>query len=259
MPPADNVETAGGRGAILYAARELEARGIYLFFKHGARFHDPLVPEQWAALRDEPTLDDGGVRRVVLDELTARLPQLARGIYSPVPIAHGLDAGRSIESLLDEFRYEMIHVDVDQRWVWMGRPVAARIKTFFLGHLGWEPAIRRWFFEYRVNPEWWDKSYFDAEVTPLVAIAMSEEDGAMLVTLNSGRERRARPRHAAARPARAALLRQRALRRGAVRRRGALLDPAACQRSLRRGSDRRTLARAALARIEPARYDALPR
>ena len=185
MPPARS-ETAGGRGAILEAARELEPCGIYLFFKHGAHFRDPLVPEQWAALRNEPALDDRGVRQVVLDELTARLPQLARGIYSPVPIARGLDSGRSIESLLDEFRYEMIHVDADQRWVWMGRPVAPRIKSFFLGHLGWEPAIRRWFFEYRVNPEWWDKSYFDAEVTPLVAMTVSEEDGAVVATLNSG-------------------------------------------------------------------------
>jgi hypothetical protein len=184
--PTAKSETAGGRGAILETARELAPHGIYLFFKHGARFHDPLVPQQWAALLDEPALDDDGVRRVVLDELAARLPALARGIYSPVPIARGLDSGRAIESLLDEFRYEMIHVDRDQRWVWMGRSVAARIKSFFLEHLGWEPSIGRWFFEYQVNPEWWDKSYLDAEVTPLVAMTVSEEAETVVATLNSG-------------------------------------------------------------------------
>jgi hypothetical protein len=186
MRPVQSVETAVGRGAILEAARELEPRGIFVFFKHGARFHDPLVPEQWAALRNEPALDDAVVRRVVVDELAARLPTLARGIYSPVPIARGLDSGRSIESLLDEFRYEMIHVDPEQRWVWMGRPVAPRIKSFFLEHLGWQSAIGRWFFEYQVNPEWWDKSYLDAEVTPLVAMTVSEEAGAVVAALNNG-------------------------------------------------------------------------
>ena len=160
-----------------------------------------------------------------------RLPQLARGIYSPVPIARGLDAGRPIESMLDEFRYEMIHVDADQRWVWMGRPVAPRIKSFFLEHLGWEPAIGRWFFEYQVNPEWWDKSYLDAEVTPLLAMTVSEEDGALVATSTAARGT-PRPRHPAPRPARAAVLRERALRRGAVRRRAAFLDPAPRQRSL---------------------------
>ena len=189
MPPT-TTEATGGRGAILEAARALEPHGVYLFFKHAARFHDPLVPQQWAALRNEPALDDVSVRGVVLDQLLARLPALAGGIYSPVPIAQGLDAGRSIEKLLDEFRYEMIHVDADQRWVWMGRTVAPRIKSFFLNHLGWEPSIGRWFFEYRVNPDWWDKSYFDARVTPLVAMTVSEESGALVAALNCGQRDR---------------------------------------------------------------------
>ena len=146
MPSDRRAQAPGDRGAILAVARRLEAHGAYLFFKHGAHFQDPLVPEQWAALHDEPALDDPGVRRIVLEELPSRVPGLARGIYSPVPIARGVLAGQPIEGLLDEFRYEMIRIDRDQRWVWMGRAVAPRIKTFFLENLGWQPAIRRWFF-----------------------------------------------------------------------------------------------------------------
>jgi hypothetical protein len=183
-------EAPGGRDEILAVARRLESDGSYLFFKHGARFHDPLVPAQWAALRGEPALDDAVVRRVVLEELPARRHTLARGIYSPVPIARGLEAKRPIDDLLDEFRYEMIRVDAEQRWMWMGRPVAARIKSFFLENLAWEPAIGRWLFEYQVNPDWWDKSYLDAEVTPLLALAVRERQGALVATLNSGASER---------------------------------------------------------------------
>jgi hypothetical protein len=185
-PLASNDGQRSGRAGILDAARRFAPRGVHLFFKHGAHFHDPLVPAQWRALANEDTLDDPTVRRVVLEELSSRLPTLARGIYSPVPIARGLGAGQSIESLLDEFRYEMIVVDTEQRWVWMGRPVAPRVKTFFLENLGWEPAVARWFFEYQVNPEWWDKSYLEAEVTPLVALAVAEDRGSLSATLNSG-------------------------------------------------------------------------
>jgi hypothetical protein len=32
------------RSAILEAARRFAPYGIHLFFKHGAHFHDPLVP-----------------------------------------------------------------------------------------------------------------------------------------------------------------------------------------------------------------------
>src|SRR5688572_9498909 len=186
MPLAGPLTPANGRSAILDAARRFAPHGVHLFFKHGARFHDPLVPAQWEALAREPALDDATVRRVVLEELSSRLPSLARGIYSPVPIARGVEAGQSIETLLDEFRYEMIRVDSEQHWMWMGRPVAARIKTFFLENLGWEPAVARWFFEYQVNPEWWDKSYLEAEVTPLQALSVAEEDGSLVASLNSG-------------------------------------------------------------------------
>jgi hypothetical protein len=205
--PSGRRASARGRARILDVARELEPHGAYLFFKHGAHFHDPLVPREWAALDREPALDDAGVLRIVLDELPARLPRravlgaegmraegvvhptpgaLRRGIYSPVPIARGIESGRALEDLLEEFRYEMIRVDCDQRWVWMGRPVAPRIRTFFLEHLRWEPALGRWCFEYQVNPEWWDKSYLDAEVTPLQAIAVREQDGTLDATLNTG-------------------------------------------------------------------------
>src|SRR6185436_15195517 len=101
--------------AILDVARRLEPHGAYLFFKHGAHFHDPLVPAQWDALRSEPALHDPGVRRVVIEILAGRGSGLARGIYSPVPIARGLDSGRGVEALLEEFRYEMIRVDPEQR------------------------------------------------------------------------------------------------------------------------------------------------
>lgn len=175
------------RGDILAAARELEPHRVYLYFKHGARFHDPLVPEQWRALEREPALDDATVRRVAIELLPERLPGLARGIYSPVPIARGLDRGQDVDRLLEEFRYEMIRIDEEQRWIWMGRPVAPRIKAFFLEHLGWEPAVGLWFFEYQVNPEWWDKSYLEAEITPLVASTLVEEGGAQAkAALNNG-------------------------------------------------------------------------
>jgi hypothetical protein len=174
------------RDAILAAARRLEPARVHLFFKHGAHFRNPLVPAEWALLAAEPALDDPAVRRVVLEVLPGRLPDLAPGIYSPVPIARGLDAGRDAAVLLDEFRYEMIRVDEEQRWVWMGRPVAPRVKTFFLEHLAWEPALAVWYFEYQVNPDWWDKSYLDAAITPLLATAVQEVDGALVATLNTG-------------------------------------------------------------------------
>jgi len=179
---------AGGRDAILDVARTLAPHGVHLFFRHAAHFRDPLVPADWEALEAEPALDDPAVRRVTVELLPGRLPHLARGIYSPVPIARGLAAGRDVDALLDEFRYEPIVVDDEQRWTWMRRPVAPRVKAFFLEHLAWEPALGLWYFEYQVNPEWWDKSYLDAAVTPLVATAVTEEGGALRATLNNGRD-----------------------------------------------------------------------
>ena len=174
------------RAAILEQARRLEPHGVHLFFKHGAHFQNPLVPAEWEALAGEPALDDAVVRRVVLELLPARLADLRRGIYSPVPIARGLDAGRDLTALLDEFRYEMIQVDSEQRWIWMGRPVAPRIKAFFLEHLAWEPALGLWYFEYQVNPDWWDKSYLEAAITPINAVSVVEENGGLRATLNTG-------------------------------------------------------------------------
>ena len=99
MSPAEPLTPANGRAAILDAARRFAPHGVHLFFKHGAHFHDPLVPAQWKALAGEPALDDATVRRVVLEELSSRLPGLSRGIYSPVPIARGVEAGQSIDAL----------------------------------------------------------------------------------------------------------------------------------------------------------------
>jgi hypothetical protein len=175
-----------GRAAILAAARRLQPHGVHLFFKHGAHFRNPLVPAEWEALADEPALDDRAVRSVVLDLLPARLPDLPRGIYSPVPIARGLEAGRDVAALLAELRYEMIRVDEEQRWSWSGGPVAPRTRSFFLEHVAWEPALGLWYFEYRVNPDWWDKSYLDAVVTPLRALAVTEGDRTLTATLNNG-------------------------------------------------------------------------
>lgn len=175
-----------GRDGILEAARSFEPHRVYLFFKHGAHFCNPLVPAEWEALASEPALDDPEVRRVTLELLPERLPGLRPGIYSPVPIARGVAAGRDLDALLDELRYEMIRVDEEQRWSWMGKPVAPRIKAFFLEHLAWEPALGVWYFEYQVNPQWWDKSYFDAVITPVLATTVDEEEGGLRATLNTG-------------------------------------------------------------------------
>lgn len=181
---------AAPRRAILAAARRLRERGVYVFFKHDAHFCNPLVPVELERLAEAPELDDTAVAAVV-EGLAEQGERLLPGIYSPVPIARGLAAGRSLAGLLEELRYEMIQVDEDQRWSWQGRPVAPRVRAFLLEHVDWEPALGLWLFEYRVSDDWWDKSYFDARITPLLALsAVATSDSGLQATLTSGRRTR---------------------------------------------------------------------
>lgn len=87
--------------------------------------------------------------------------------------------------VLDRFHYDMIEVDEDQRWTWRGQPVAERTRRFFLEHLGWQPAIGRFFFEFQVHAKWWDKSYLDAVVTPLVAVQTKQVEGGAAVEIST--------------------------------------------------------------------------
>jgi hypothetical protein len=181
-------ETGPVRASIALRAADLRSHGVFLYFRHGSHFCDPLVPDEWARLGGEPALDEPEVAGVV-EELGRRAGRgLAKGIYSPVPIARGIAAGRSLESLLGDFRYEMIAVDEEQRWTWQGREVASRIRSFFLENTFWQPALDLWYFEYRVNEDWWDKCYFDARVTPLLAVSVKTvSDGGLEATLACGR------------------------------------------------------------------------
>ncbi len=168
------------------AALRLAVHPAYIMISHDAHFLSPLVPAEWQRLAAAPAATDPGVLAVVEELLPSRLPDLPAGIYFPVPLARGVDAGEPVERLLDRFRYEMIRVDDDQHWTWRGEPVAARTQAFFLEHLGWELAISRFTFEYRVHDRWWDKSYLDAAVTPLTAQALEEGDGVATALLASG-------------------------------------------------------------------------
>jgi hypothetical protein len=175
---------------LLRAARALERCGSYLFFRCGARFANPLVTRERIGIAAEPDNLALPVLESVERELVARLPNLPRGIYSPVPIARALAAGGEADRALADFRYEMIEVDADLNWRWSGRPVAPRLRAFFLEHLGYEPEIARHFFEYRVNDGWFDKCYWSGDGTPLVASALTVDEGPegseVRVRLNSG-------------------------------------------------------------------------
>ena len=172
---------------IVESAEHLADSGVYLFFKHQAHFLNPLIPEEAQRLSVEPALSDLTVLRVVKELLPERLPGLLRGIYSPVPIARSLDAGESFEDLLGRFRYEMVRVDEDQVWWWQERRVATRIQTFFTENLFWQPTLEIWYVEYRVSAEWWDKCYFECEITPLVGSAIESTPDGTEATLNNGR------------------------------------------------------------------------
>lgn len=180
---------AGGLEELATAARRLAEDGIYLFFRQESHFQSPLVRREREVLAGGTVADDDGVWKVIA-ELLASSGSMARGIYSPVPIARGLEAGETLNELLERFRYEMIVVDEDQKWWWQGRPVAPKIRAFFLEHLGYEPDLDLYYFEYRVNDDWWDKCYFDARVTPVIARTLEEREGEAIVELNNGEEDR---------------------------------------------------------------------
>ena len=171
------------RSRVLEGAQRLADRGSYLFFRYQAHFHNPMVPKERDALAEEPALDDPEVAAVV-QTLVERGDRLPLGIYSPVPIARAVAEGTDLESLLEQFRYEMIHVDGAQEWRWKGRAVAPKIRQFFLENTHYEPALSLWFFEYRVNDEWWDKSYFSG-LTPLKVTVLDEDQ--LAAVLSSGR------------------------------------------------------------------------
>jgi hypothetical protein len=185
------------------AAERLREHGAYLFFKHDRHFCNPLVEEEWQQIELDPSLRDPSVQRVLEDELLARLPDLVPGIYSPVPIARAMSGGVSAEAALQSFRYEMVVVDDRQEWWWQGKPVAARLKPFFVEHLSYEPDLGLYYFEYRVSDDWYDKCYLIGAMTPMLGTAIhqrstvSEEhradlvglecDSPVVVTLNNGK------------------------------------------------------------------------
>ncbi len=172
------------------AARLLAVESCYLFFKYGKHFQNPLIDSQWEVLLGDPATADSVLADpavgAVLEDLVARLPGLARGTYSPVPIARALARGVPLDEALAEFRYEPIHVDLERKWWWQGRPVAERLQRFFLENMGWEPELGLWFFEYRVSDEWYDKSYLDCLITPLTGRSHQlDEEGSLSVVLDN--------------------------------------------------------------------------
>ena len=184
-------------------AERLREHGSFLFFKHESRFCNPLVTSEWSSIESDPSLTDPAVQHVLENELLARLPDLTPGIYSPVPIARALDSGVDPDAALANFRYEMVVVDDEQEWWWQGKPVAARLKPFFVEHLGYLPDLELYYFEYRVSDDWYDKCYLIGEMTPMLGTAVQERadlpaatlseleevdsDSPFVVTLNNGR------------------------------------------------------------------------
>ena len=158
------------------SARLLAARRLFLLFSHQARFASPLVPAERESLRSAPAIVDESVHRVIEQVLVpGAAPRCASGappaIFFPAPLARALAAGEALEPALERFHYELVHVDDEQRWTWRGVAVAERTRLFFLEHTRFEPALERFVFEYRVNEQWWDKSYLEAAVTPFLAVA----------------------------------------------------------------------------------------
>lgn len=176
---------------LVRACERLWPRGISIFLSHRARFRNPLSPGDREALADSAAAADPAVVAVVAEELPERLDRLERGTYFPAPLARAVAGGRAFDDALMSFHYPPIVVDAERRWFWKGQPVAERIRRFFVQHIGFEPALRVWFVEYRVNEAWWDKCYLDCATTPLVAVQLREgaEAGTdrVMADLNNGR------------------------------------------------------------------------
>ena len=158
------------------AAVQARPRRVHFFLSHEAHFLDPLVPEEFERLhtaRVSTDVVDVAVRLLeeeIADDATPR-------IYFPVPMARALSGGAGWSEVVARFRYDMILVDEEQRWSWRGGPVAERTREFFVDHLAWQPAVERWYFEYKIHDGWWDKSYLEAEVTPLRGLRFDEGSG----------------------------------------------------------------------------------
>ena len=176
---------------LLRACERLWPQGISIFLSHQARFRNPLSPADREALADSGAARDPAVVAVVAEELPERLDRLEPGTYFPVPLARAVAGGRAFDDALMSFHYPPIVVDAERRWSWKGQPVAERIRRFFVQHIGFEPALRVWFVEYRVNDGWWDKCYLDCATTPLVAVQLrvGAEAGTdrVMADLNNGR------------------------------------------------------------------------
>lgn len=168
-------------------AVEAQRSQVHFFVSHAAHFFDPLVPAEFESLRDAalgPAVVQAAAR-VAAEVGRDDAPR----IYFPVPMARSLESGANWSEVEGRFRYDMIRVDEEQRWTWRGRPVADRTREFFSDHLGWQPAVSRWFFEYKIHDGWWDKSYLEATITPLRGLRF-EIDGAdppRVVLLNGQR------------------------------------------------------------------------
>ena len=175
---------------LVRACERLWPQGISIFLSHQARFRNPLSPVDREALADSEAAADPAVVAVVAEELPSRLDSLEPGTYFPAPLARAVAAGRAFDDALMSFHYPPVTVDADRRWLWKGRPVADRIRRFFVQHIGFEEALGVWFVEYRVNDGWWDKCYLDCETTPLVARQVRENggegSGEVTVDLNNG-------------------------------------------------------------------------
>jgi hypothetical protein len=174
-------------------ARRLAPHGIHLFVLHEGHFLDPLVEEHRLRLAESPAVSAAATLRVVSEVLPARLPDLATGIYFPVPLGRDLEKGGELTALLERYHYDFIEVDEDREWWWRGQRVASRTRRFFHEHLAWEPEVERYFFEYQVNEGWWDKCYLDCRTPPLVARTLAVAGGEVRVELDNGRGDRVDP------------------------------------------------------------------
>lgn len=178
---------------LLDGARRLAPHRIHLFVLHDDHFLDPLVPQQWQRLRGAAEASAPATVRAASEILPSHLAELRPGIYFPAPLGRDLDRGAAFEELLERYHYDLIEVDDDGQWWWRGRRLAQRTHAFFLQHLAWEPAVERYFIEYRVHDHWWDKCYLDCRTTPVVARTLSCEGGEIRLELNTGQSDRADP------------------------------------------------------------------
>jgi hypothetical protein len=173
----------------LLLAQRAERTGHYVLISHEGRFASLLVERERRLLHDCVDLARPEVLAVLRDSLAPRFAArtLARGIYFPVPLERSLAAGNRFEDAVHRFTYDLIQIDGAQRWWWRGAEVASRTRDFFIDHLRWEPELGRWLFEYKVHQGWWDKSYLEAQTTPLRAVQLEEGDGEAVLVLQTGR------------------------------------------------------------------------